>query len=414
MFVDTVGAFCPHGRFELAGSGGGALAGRTFAVKDLFDIAGHVTGAGNPAWLATHPAAAATAPAVEALLAAGGRMIGKTITDELAYSLNGDNIHYGTPRNTRAPDRVPGGSSSGSAAAVAAGLADFALGTDTGGSVRIPASYCGVFGIRTTQGAISTAGLVPLMPSFDTVGWFARDPALFATVGTVLLPAQATPDVPPRRLMIAADAFAIADPSAAESFRSGIDALRAAFDDVQTVALADDDDMVAWRSVFRTLSAYESWRTHGAWIEAHAPKLSSPIAERFAYAKSVGDADVQAARRTRDVLRARVLGLVAPDCVLCLPSAPGPAPKLRASGDEVEAFRQRAQRLTSVSVLSGLPEVSLPGLAADGAPVGLSLIGPAGSDLALLRLAHDIAVRTNEFGSRIEAGEHRSRGAQCG
>lgn len=149
--VDTASAFCPHGRFELAGAPQGSLVGRSFAVKDLFDIEGRVTGAGNPRWLTTHPAAKRTAPAVTALCAAGARMIGKTITDELAYSLNGDNAHYGTPRNSKAPDRVPGGSSSGSAAAVAAGLCDFALGTDTGGSVRIPASFCGLFGIRTSS-----------------------------------------------------------------------------------------------------------------------------------------------------------------------------------------------------------------------------------------------------------------------
>jgi amidase len=176
MGIDTVGAFCPHGRFELEGAPGGPLAGCAFAVKDLFDVEGHVTGAGNPQWLATHVPAKQTAPAVATLIAAGARMVGKTITDELAYSLNGDNVHYGTPRNSKAPDRVPGGSSSGSAAAVAARLCDFALGTDTGGSVRIPGSFCGLFGIRTSHGAIPTAGLVPLMPSFDTVGWFAGEP----------------------------------------------------------------------------------------------------------------------------------------------------------------------------------------------------------------------------------------------
>src|SRR5260221_5355186 len=204
-FEDTAGAFCPHGRFALAGTATGPLAGRTFAVKDFIDIAGHVTGAGNPRWLETHAPATATAPCVKTLLEAGATMIGKTISDELAYSLNGDNFHYGTPLNAAAPDRVPGGSSSGSASAVAAGLCDFALGTDSGGSVRIPASYCGVYGIRTTQDLLALDGVVPFMPRLDVLGWFARDARLFAEVGRLLLPpAKSLP--PLHRLMRSTDA----------------------------------------------------------------------------------------------------------------------------------------------------------------------------------------------------------------
>ena len=184
-----IGAFCPHGRFRIAGAERGSLARLEFAVKDLIDVAGHPTGAGNPRWLETHAPATVNAPSVQRLLDAGADLVGKTITDELAYSLNGDNVHYGTPVNVNAPGRVPGGSSSGSAAAVAAGLCDFALGTDTGGSIRVPASYCGVYGIRTTHGRIGLDGVVPLMPSLDTLGWLARTPAPLAAVGSVLLPA---------------------------------------------------------------------------------------------------------------------------------------------------------------------------------------------------------------------------------
>jgi amidase len=391
MAVDTVGALCPHGRFELEGSPSGPLAGLTFAVKDLFDVAGRVTGAGNPRWLETHPPAVRTAPAVAALLAAGGRMIGKTITDELAYSLSGDNIHYGTPKNTKAPDRAPGGSSSGSAAAVAAGLCDFALGTDTGGSVRIPASYCGIFGIRTTHGAISTEGLVPLMPSFDTVGWFARDPNVFMVVGDVVLPAEPSQRRRPTRLLIGADALAIVDAAARPILQRRIDALREAFEHVQCATLAEGGDLAEWRQIFRTASAHESWRTHGAWIEAEGPALSPPIAERFAYAKGVSAAAAEAARRAQAKVRSRLRGLIESDSVLCVPSAPGPAPKLNAAGEDVEAFRQRAQRLTSIAVLAGLPEVSMPGLEVEGAPLGLSLVGPPGSDRALLELARHLS-----------------------
>lgn len=390
MVIDTVGAFCPHGRFELEGAPAGPLAGHSFAVKDLFDIEGRVTGAGNPQWLATHGPAKQTAPPVAALIAAGARMIGKTITDELAYSLNGDNIHYGTPRNSKAPDRVPGGSSSGSAAAVAAGLCDFALGTDTGGSVRIPGSFCGLFGIRTSHGAISTAGLVPLMPSFDTVGWFTREPELFQQVGEVLLPELPQISVP-SRLLIVSEALAMLDQKASSAFRNAIYIVSGFFGEVEAVSIAGTDGLASWRDVFRIASAHETWSVNGTWISAHGGSLSAPIAERFAFAKSVTDEDAAQARRKRDELGRRVRMLVDANTVLCIPTAPGPPPKLDAKGHAVEEFRQRTQRLTSIAGLSGLPEVTLPGLAEiDGLPLGLSLIGAAGADRMLLALASEI------------------------
>jgi hypothetical protein len=185
---DRVGAFVPGVRMELPGAPEGPLAGLGFGLKDLFDVAGAVTGYGHPDWARTHPPAAATAPAVMALLGAGASLRGKTKTVELAYGLTGENVWHGTPTNPAAPDRFPGGSSCGSAAATAAELVDFAIGSDTGGSVRIPASYCGIFGIRPTWGAISLAGARALGPSFDTLGWFARSARLLREVGGVLLP----------------------------------------------------------------------------------------------------------------------------------------------------------------------------------------------------------------------------------
>src|SRR5947199_6802555 len=161
--------------FELPPTGSGMLDGLCFAVKDLIDVAGWKTGCGNPTWRDSHPPAMAHAVCVEQLLRAGARCVGKTICDELAFSLLGENHFYGTPLNARAPDRVPGGSSSGSASAVAAGLCDTALGTDTGGSVRVPASFCGLYGIRPTHGRIDMSGVMPQAPRTGTTRWFARD-----------------------------------------------------------------------------------------------------------------------------------------------------------------------------------------------------------------------------------------------
>ena len=385
MIEDTVGAFCPHGRFALAGADRGPLQGLAFAVKDVIDIAGHVTGAGNPRWLATHGPAARNAPCVDRLLEAGARMVGKTVTDELAYSLHGDNVHYGTPVNINAPGRVPGGSSSGSAAAVAARLCDFALGTDSGGSVRIPASYCGLFGIRTTHGRIALDGVVPFMPSFDTLGWFARRAELLAAVGEVLLPKPVT-SFALDRMLIAEDAFAEAVGDTAEALRPILSVAASLFRRSGAIGLAEES-LESWRRVYRVVSAAESWRILGDWIERNDPQFAPAIAARFRWARSVTPAAAEEAAAAGAAIGQRIREAVGTDSVLCIPTAPGPAPRLDAASDAVDAFRERAQRMTCIAGMAGLPQVSLPAARVAAGPVGLSLIGPAGSDEGLLALA---------------------------
>ena len=184
--MDELNAFVPGARCRVAGAPGGPLHGLTFAVKDLIDVAGWPTGGGNPDWARANAVPQRHAWVVQTLLAAGASIIGKTITDEVSLGILGENPHDGTPVNPRAPERVPGGSSSGSAAAVAGGLCDFALGTDSGGSVRVPASFCGLFGIRPTHGRIDFSGITVQSPGSDTCGWLARDGATFARVGAAL------------------------------------------------------------------------------------------------------------------------------------------------------------------------------------------------------------------------------------
>ncbi len=232
---NRLGAFVPHFQDTLRGAESGPLAGTKFAVKDIYDIAGHVTGCGNPDWLRTHKPAAKTAPVVEKLLAAGGTMIGKTVTDEIAYSLNGQNFHYGTPVNSNAPGRIPGGSSSGSASAVAGNAVDFALGSDTGGSVRVPASLCGIMGIRTSHGRIPLDGIMPLAPSFDTIGWFARDGALLNRIGAVLLDEDKVP-TPFGELLVCEDGFAQANLSCAAALQPAVNAAATAVGTSRAVA----------------------------------------------------------------------------------------------------------------------------------------------------------------------------------
>ena len=383
----ATGAFCPHGDFEIAGAGSGPLHGLTFATKDIFDIAGRVTGCGNLDWLASHAPAAENAAAVQKLLDAGAHMIGKTITDELAFSLNGQNFHYGTPRNAVTPDRVPGGSSCGSASAVGHGIVDLALGSDTGGSVRIPACLNGIFGIRPTHDAVDSSGVMPLAASFDTVGWFARDARTLRRAGEVLLPADRS-GVALGRFYIARDAFAIADQSVANVVREAIAKAGAALPVVAELDVAaESGDLPEWLKRFRRLQPREIWAEHGAWIESRKPRFGPEIAERFALAKSVSATPEGDDRDFRARVSAHLDRLLGLDGVLLIPTAGTIAPRLDMSKDELLQFRDRTLTLTSIAGLGRLPQVQLPAGKVGGAAVGLSLIGPRGSDRALLRLA---------------------------
>lgn len=379
---DPYNAFCRHTHVALDGAPDGPLRGLTFAAKDVFDIAGHRTGNGNPVWLDTHAPAERTASAVERVLAAGASMVGKTHTDELAYSLNGENMHYGTPTNPRAPERIPGGSSSGSAAAVAGGLVDFALGTDCGGSVRLPASYCGIYGIRTTHGLVPADGVADLAASFDTVGWFARDAKTMLRVGDVMLPAA--PAFVPKRLLIAQDAFAFAGAEIADALAVAVMRLKTALSDHRPVEVYTGDP-AAWSEIFRILQGDEIRRKHGAWIDAHNPSFGPGIAERFRWTRTIDPTEVERMRPRREEVARHMDALLGDDALLCLPTAPGIAPKLATPAGELEVFRARAFALLSIAGLARLPQLSLPLGTMAGCPLGISLIAPRGRDRGLLR-----------------------------
>jgi amidase len=382
---DTVGAWVPYGRFVVEGRPGGPLTGLRFAAKDVFDVAGHVTGAGNPDWLATHAAAAQHSVVVATLLDAGATLMGKVITDELAYSLHGDNVHYGAPLNSRAPERVTGGSSSGSAAAAAAGLVDFALGTDTGGSTRVPASYCGLWGLRSTHSLVSTGGLVPLHPRFDTTTWLARDAGTFHRVAQVLLPADG---FAPHRVLRLDDAWALADAEFAAPLLRVLDTLSHLLDvQPESVRAAADGTLESWRQTYATAGAHEGWQVHGAWIEQRQPNFGPAIAARWRAASQINADAAAAAGHAAQQIRLRVRALLGDDGVAVLPSAASLAPRRDADPATVDAVRLRTMAITCIAGLAGLPQISLPMATPDGVPLGISLLGPVGSDLLLTRLA---------------------------
>ena len=378
-------AFVPHDLAEpLRGAADGPLAGLTFAVKDMYDIAGTRTGAGNPDWLEAHPPATRTAPVVQKLLDAGATIIGKAICEEFFYSVSGTNAHYGTPANLRAPGRLPGGSSSGSAAATAANVCDFALGSDTGGSIRIPASFCGLYGIRPTHGRIDLSGVMAMAPSFDVGGWFANGPGVFADVGRVLLEGPRSSGSIGRLVMLD-DAFAQADAEVAALVGAALQAMRAVLPSpVHDTAAPDGLD--AWRECFRLIQAHETWLTYGDFITRHRPKLGPGIRERMEFAAGVTDRDVEAARQQHTRARERIHALAPHGTILALPTAPCIAPRVDTPAEQLESFRLRVMRLTCIAGLGGLPQISIPAGTISGCPAGLSFIGWAGADEVLLEL----------------------------
>jgi amidase len=385
---DPLGAFCRENHIAVTGAESGPLKGLTFATKDVFNIAGARTGFGQPDWLRTHDAATETADAVTRLLAAGADMVGKTHCDELCYSLTGENVHFGTPVNVNAPGRVPGGSSNGSAAAVAGQLVDFALGTDCGGSVRIPASYCGIIGLRPTHGRVSDQGVLPFGPTFDVVGWLARDVDRFARVGDVLLGDDRA--AAPTRLIIADDAWEQVEAPVAAALKPAAAKVEAALGTAAHPRISAEG-LTEWFEVFRTLQAAEIWATLGDWVSATKPQFGPGTKERFAYAATITPAQVAAANARRKAIRAHVDDLLGADGVICVPTSPRVAPLRGTPADKVEVeYRNQAQRILCIAGLCGLPQISLPVASLDGLPLGLSLIGPRHSDKALIALAQRV------------------------
>jgi amidase len=385
MSDDELGAFVPGPRVHIEGRTGGPLAGLTFAAKDLFDVAGHPTGGGNPDWAAHNPVPTRHAWAVARLLDAGATLIGKTITDEVSLGILGENAFHGTPANPRAPGRVPGGSSSGSAAAVAGGLCDTALGTDTGGSVRVPASFCGLYGIRPTHGRIPVTGMLPQAPSSDTTGWFARDALTFARVSAVVL-GEDIPATLPRRLIVASDAFAFAEPEVGAALQPLVARLAALLGDSREEIMAPGG-IISWARAQRTLQPAEAWLTFRDWIERANPRLAYSVARNLYTGSQIAESERQWALLVRHEARGRLRRLLPPGTILCLPTTPFAAPKRGEPLSVASAQRDRILCLCAHGGLAGMPQVSLPGATIDGLPVGLSIVGGHGSDATLVAVA---------------------------
>ncbi|CAH9145168.1 unnamed protein product [Cuscuta epithymum] len=384
------------------------LHGLTFSLKDIFDVEGYVTGFGNPDWARTHSAATSTSPVVLDLLRAGATAVGKTVMDEMAYSINGENIHSGTPRNPCAADRVPGGSSSGSAVSVGAMLVDFSLGTDTGGSVRVPASYCGIFGIRPSHGVVSTAGVIPMAQSFDTVGWFARNSSILKKVGEVLLPSQNLHPTRPDQVIIAEDCFKLQDFWGIQSTKAFEDSVKKIYgcETIKHTSLGEFVEnnvpslksfmdqgygnqeyipsLLALSNAMRLLQRYEFKKNHGEWVSTVKPNLGPGIAERVWEALKTTDEKIDVCLSIKSELKEALGTLLGDGGILVIPTVPGAPPKLQTDPNSLEAFRVKAFSLLSVAGISGFCQVNIPLEAYGNLPVGISLLAKHGSDLFLL------------------------------
>ena len=379
------GFLVPGSDVHVSGAAEGPLEGLRFMAKDLFDVAGHPTGAGNPDWARTHPIPSDHSWAVQTLLSAGASLTGKTITDEISLGLLGINGFHGTPLNPKAPDRVPGGSSSGSASAVAQGACDFALGTDTGGSVRVPASFCGLYGLRPTHGRVRLAGMLPQAPSSDTTGWFTGDASLMERVSAVML-SEAPRSQLPTKLVIAVDAFGFSDEAVQTALRAGVDRLTDLIGPAREDILAPQGISV-WAQTQRTLQIAEAWSTFRDWVDAENPRFAYLVARTLQFGAAIPASALPPARLMRGEVRGRLAHLVPPGTILCLPTTPGVAPPRGQSIAEMDVERDRINCLACLGGLAGHPQLNLPLGMVDGAPVGLSIVGARGEDMTLVAVA---------------------------
>lgn len=384
MINDTVSAFSEI-LPEPVKTADGLLDGLTFAVKENYQFAGRVASNGNPSWKASHAPAEKTARSLQTVLDAGAALVGFAHMDELAYSIIGANAHTGTPMNAAAPDRVPGGSSSGSAAAVAAGLVDFALGSDTGGSVRIPASFCGLFGFRPTHGRIDPEGLIPLASSFDVPGWFARDFAVMKRVSEAL-GISAGQGSMPTRLWLPETVWENVSQEMRSALEPAVETLRASVPETTAVPLPRPG-LDGWFDTFLVYQAHDAWQAIGDWASSRPGDFGPGVADRVKFAGSITEDQFAAARAARADIRTAMDGLLGQGTILVMPTAPGPAPLLTSTQEELQSAREAIMRRTCIAGLNGYPQISLPVGAIDGAPVGLSLVGPRMRDQDLLALA---------------------------
>ncbi|KAM7279216.1 hypothetical protein ACFE04_006350 [Oxalis oulophora] len=379
----------------------------SFAVSDLFDIQGHVTGFGHPEWEKTHEPASTTATVVSTLVQGGATCLGKTVIDELAYSIHGENKHYGTPTNPAAHARLPGGSCSGAAVAVAADLVHFSLGVDTVGGVTVPAAFCGIIGFRPSHGAVSHAGILPVSESLDTVGWFAKDPSVLRRVSHVLLQLPFGAQRNPKQITIADDGLqllkipidrvaqvvikstektygrqVLKQENLGQYFDSKVPTLKV-FLGQKSNGGTKFSSITLLAQVMQLLQKHEFRRNHEEWIQMSKPTLD-PALTGLIHETQVSESEIEICKTIKAEMRAAVNSLLKDDGILVIPTIAYSPPKLGAKEIFSEDYKNRTFGLLSIASLSGCCQVSIPIGYHDKCPVSVSLIARHGGDRLLL------------------------------
>ena len=375
--------YCIQGPSNLAATAEGVLSKLTFVFKDLFDVKSYATGAGNPAWLTSHQPAQQTASVIKKLLAQGANCVGRVQTDELAYSLNGQNIHYGTPVNPLAPGCLPGGSSSGSAVAVANGEADFSIGTDTGGSVRVPASYCGLFGLRPTLGKLALDNTFELAKSFDTAGVFSKDLTMLSNVFNVLAE-QKQQGQKATTLYLDNTLANQLSPQRLSGLKHWCE--EANIELLSCNLLADTEQTLDGLSLlFRTIQGFEIIEGHDAWLKEHGDSLDPSIMQRVMWARSITQQQYVEAKAQQQRFQQKLMSLFNEMHGLwILPTTPSGPPALTMEGDELAEYRSQLMGLTSIAGLAGFPQLHLPMQGLTEGPCGFSLMSIADKEADLI------------------------------
>ena len=364
----------------------GLLSNLNFVLKDMCDVKNFKTSCGNPDFFKKCDFANDYAPFLKDLLNEGPVLKGITVCDEFFYSLIGENGHYGTPTNLNAPSCVPGGSSSGSAAALTTDLYDFSIGSDTGGSVRIPASFCGLIGMRPTHNRINTKGVYPMAPSFDTVGWFANNPEIFQKVGNVLLNNIERSNVDFKQYVVAEDLLELCDAEVQSNFNNYINVN---IPNINKTRLSTNTKAIIADN-FRILQGAEVKANIIPWIEKNKPNISPEIRSRIDMASKITDIEVSRALIFRNHLIDEIKKSLPEGTIAVFPTSPFSAPKSGQDDESLGSFRKRLMELTSIAGMTSRPQITIPRLKDKSGPVGISLLGWKYSDEILLNKLMEI------------------------
>ncbi|MBX9786659.1 MAG: hypothetical protein K2Y08_04915 [Alphaproteobacteria bacterium] len=384
VIIDSINAFTQFIPLAPLKTQNESLLGYSFAVKDVFDIKGFRTQAGNPDYFTKTGIADTTAPAVSILQDAGAHLIAKTQTDELGGSLFGLNEHYGPPLNSHSPHRVPGGSSSGSAAAVAGNLVDFALGADTSGSVRAPASFCGIYGLRPTFGRILTTGVLPISPYLDTVGIFGRHPEVISQVLNVY---EIKEQREIKRLKIIPSLVSSLQDSLKNPFLEKLKNIEQLIS-FSADFIVEEETLVRWSSIIRTIAMYGLWQVHKDWILKSNPTFGEIINDRLKIARSISYEDYTKALTQQKEIRNFMEDNLESGEVIVFPTMPDVPPLLSSSIAQLKDFALKASRHTCIAALSGFPEITVPlRNIKENDCLGMSFLGRAGEDASLTSFA---------------------------